>query len=126
MDKTENDLPITYSAEEAIEHYLVGNHALWFCFVPHCAYSRGNSREDLAIVSPLYSQCNCAVKSMNTSIIIGSIPQSGTNTPLDQRKINLFHEYERQLDLYGDNDQHRAILIFTISKTLAEILNECE
>lgn len=104
----------------------MGNHALWFCFVPHCAYSRGNGREYLAIVIPLYSQCNCAVKSMNTSIIIGSIPQSVTNTPLDQRKINLFHEYERQLDLYGDNDQHRAILIFTISKTLAEILNEYE
>lgn len=128
IDKTENDPPIAYSAEEAIEHYLVGNHALWSHLYDSALFQtvripEGMSGEDLAVVIPLYSQCNKVVKVNLYKYNYRFNPGSVTNTPLDQRKINLFHEYERQLDVYGHNTHYKTILIYTISKTLAGILN---
>ena len=128
IDRTENDQVVTYSPDEAIEHYLVGNHSLWSHLYDVSLFHsiripEGMAGEDLAIVIPLYSQCNKVVKINQYKYNYRVNPNSVTNTPMDQRKINLFFEYERQLDLYGDNLRYNTILIFTISKTLAGILN---
>lgn len=128
IDRTENNPPVVYSSEEAIEHYLIGNHSLCSHLYDSTLFQsvripEGMSGEDLAIVIPLYCQCNKVVKINQYKYNYRFNPNSVTNTPLNQRKINLFHEYERQLEEYGYNSFYKTVLTFTISKTLAGILN---
>lgn len=128
IDRTENNPSVVYSSDEAIEHYLIGNHSLCSHLYDSTLFQsvripEGMSGEDLAIVIPLYCQCNKAIKINQYKYNYRFNPNSVTNTPLNQRKINLFHEYERQLEEYCYNSFYKTVLTFTISKTLAGILN---
>lgn len=128
INRTENKPPVVYSSDKAIEHYLIGNHSLCTHLYSGMLFRsvripEGMSGEDLAIVIPLYSQCNKIVKVNLYKYNYRFNYESVTNTPLNQRKINLFYEYEKQLKLYGENTYYRSILIYTISKTLSGILN---
>lgn len=128
IDRTENNPSVVYSSDEAIEHYLIGNHSLWSHLYDSTLFQsvripEGMSGEDLAIVIPLYCQCNKVVKINQYKYNYRFNPNSVTNTPLNQRKINLFYEYERQLHVYKNNQLYRKILIYTMSKTLSAIVN---
>ena len=128
IDRTENNPPVIYHSEGAIEHYLTGNHSLWCHIYMATLFNNlyipeGMSGEDLAVVIPLYDRCNRVVKvnkyKYNYRLNLNSVTHSG----LTQRAINLFYEYEKQLHKYSNRHVYKEILIFTLSKSLAGILN---
>lgn len=128
IHKTEGLPCIAYTSNEAIEHYFTGNHSLWSHLYKASLFSNVKiptdmSGEDLAVIIPLYSKCSKIVKINTYKYNYRFNPNSVTNTPLNQRKINLFYEYEKQLKKYSDDPFLKEILYFTINKTLAGIIN---
>lgn len=128
LDRIENQPAIFYNTDQAIKHYLIGNHSLC-CHIYMAAMfnqvrlPEGMSGEDLAIIIPLYSQCENVIKINMAKYNYRFNQKSVTNAPLNQRKLNLFFEFEKQLQQYSTNQFYIDIIIFSLSKSLSGIIN---
>lgn len=128
INVTENTELVCYNSNQAIEHYLLGNHSLWSHLYRASLFNdlripEGMSGEDLAIIIPLYSKVNKVVKINQYKYNYRYNTKSVTNSKLNQRSINLYYEYKNQITRYYNNQYYVEILTYTQFKTLNGIIN---
>ena len=126
--KTEGVADICSNRTEAIEHYMRGNHSLCSHLYKADLFStvkipEGMIGEDIAVIIPLYSQIKRLVKINQYKYNYRYNQNSVTNTPLNQRKLNLLDEFERQAELYKNNTLYRDLTIQYIANLLLGFIN---
>ncbi|MDO4378758.1 MAG: glycosyltransferase family 2 protein [Erysipelotrichia bacterium] len=129
IDETNGKPNEIYNSDDAVKRYLIGNHSL--CthlyeagLFENIKLPENMSGEDLAIIIPLYSRIEKTVKINSYKYNYRLNLNSVTNSGLNQRSINLYYEYKKQLKLYESNELYEELLIYTKFKTLNGIINE--
>lgn len=124
----ENSIHV-YSNYEAIEYYLLkGNHSLWGHMYKAKLFERvripeNMTDEDMAVIVPLYLQCNTIVRADVYKYNYRLNKTGVTYSPLSIRDFGAYWEFKRQYQQFYADETLKQILEYCCANELHKLIN---